>query len=129
MFDRLILDLKDGLDIDSVDNRPITVTRLKECNAIISKGLKEARELKKNQEFGLSRFKALGGEKWKESKYIYVISGLQASLYQIDEYIIQALGVVKLVCKYIALLQRSITAIHDSENGEIDISEQRNMLL
>lgn len=36
---------------------------------------------------------------------------------------------MKQVCKYIALLQRSITAIHDSENGEIDISEQRNMLL
>lgn len=63
MFDRLILDLKDGLDIDSLDNRSITVTRLKECNAIISKGLKEAREPKKNQEFGLSCFKALGGEK------------------------------------------------------------------
>lgn len=36
---------------------------------------------------------------------------------------------MKQVCKYIALLQRSITAIHDSENGEIDISEQRNVLL
>ena len=98
-FSSLILDLKDGLEIDCLEKCPITVARLKQCNTIISKRLQEARELKKNQEFGLSRFKTLGGEKWKESKYVYAISGLQASLYEIKEYIRRALGVVKQVCR------------------------------
>ena len=89
--------------------------------------MQEARELKKNPEFGLSRFEALGDEKWKASKYVYAISGLRASLCQIDEYITQALGVVSM--QIIALLEVSITAIPDSETRAIDISAQENMLL
>ena len=128
-FNSLILDLKDGLEIDKSDQRPITVTRLKECNTIISKRLQEARQLKKNQEFGLCRFKTLGGEKWKESKYIYAISGLQASLFEIKEYITHALGVIKHICRYIALLEGTDMSFHSTVAGRVDISTQDNMLL
>ena len=64
-FNNLILDLKDGLETDLSDKRPIIVTRLKQCNTIISKRLHEARQLKKNQEFGFSRFKTLGARNGK----------------------------------------------------------------
>lgn len=45
----------------------------------ISKRIKNERELQYKQEFGLQKFKTMGGEKWRDSKYVYVISSLYAS--------------------------------------------------
>lgn len=45
----------------------------------ISKRIKNGRELQYKQEFGLQKFKTMGGEKWRDSKYVYVISSLYAS--------------------------------------------------
>lgn len=45
----------------------------------ISKRIKNGRELQYKQKFGLQKFKTMGGEKWRDSKYVYVISSLYAS--------------------------------------------------
>ena len=125
-FSGILLDLKDGLDFDICEKRLITASRLKECCTVISTRLKESRELKKNQEYGLSHFKSLGGENWKESKYVYAISGLQASIYQLKDYIEEALKLIIGFCRCIAALEGASSTFAESKT--IDISYQENML-
>ena len=127
VFAGILMDLKDGLELDLNEKQPIISTRLKECCSVISGRLKDSRELKTRQEYGLSHFKSLGGEKWKESKYVYAISGLQASIYQLNDYIRQALEINKCLCKYIGVLECSIATV--AETQTVDIAYQKNMLM
>jgi hypothetical protein len=53
---------------------------LKESVQILGARLQECRELSSRQRMGMEKFKSMAGPNWKESRYIYVISGLQASL-------------------------------------------------
>lgn len=43
--------------------------------------IQERRLLMSRQQFGLNKFMAIAGNNWRESRYVYVISGLQASLF------------------------------------------------
>ena len=54
---------------------------------------------------------------------------MQASLYEIKEYITHALGVVKHICRYIALLDGASSSFHNTEARTVDILTQDNMLL
>lgn len=42
--------------------------------------IKEARDIKAKQEYGLEKLKERAGPEWKSSKYVYAISGIQAFL-------------------------------------------------
>lgn len=52
--------------------------------AIIGR-LENARKLQLKHTFGLKKYSAIGGKNWRKSKYVYAISNLHASLYQIRE--------------------------------------------
>ena len=119
IFQTIILDLKDGLEVES--------SRLLECCTVLSYRIKEARELVQKQEYGLKRFMDLGGEKWRETKYMYAISVFHASLHQIKEFLKNALCVIKSLCTHMSALQQSQAAIADGNS--VDISFQSNMLM
>jgi hypothetical protein len=75
---------------------------------IVSKRLKECKELALRQKLGLEKFKTMGGERWKESKYVYVISALQASIFQIRDLIRDAVGVITDVFHFLAYMSNSM---------------------
>ena len=49
---------------------PELTDNLKNCISILSKRNQECRELEVRQQFGLTKFTNLAGEKWRESKYV-----------------------------------------------------------
>ena len=102
------------------------LNRLKECVQILGTRLQECRELSCRQRMGMEKFKSMAGPNWKESCYVYVISGLQASLYQIQEFISDTLNAINMCMMFICQLQNShedyISAAH------LDLSYQRNLL-
>ena len=57
------------------------------------------RDLKKKQEFGLDKLKGRAGSLWKESKYICAISGIQAFLYRVKQFIKTTLGNIGNLCE------------------------------
>ena len=75
---------------------------------IVSKRLKECKELALRQKLGLEKFKTMDGERWKESKYVYVISALQASIFQIRDLIRDAVGVITDVFHFLAYMSNSM---------------------
>ena len=74
--------------------KEILLNRLKKCVQILGTRLQECRELPCRQRMGMEKFKSMAGPNWKESRYVYVISGLQASLYQIQEFISDTLNAI-----------------------------------
>jgi hypothetical protein len=75
---------------------------------------------------GMDKFKKMAGSSWRESRYIYVISGLQASLYQISEFVSDSMSAIKAILRFIADLQN--TRIDFCSRTTVDLSYQRNML-
>ena len=45
--------------------------------SLLSNTIKEGRQLALKQACGLKKLKGMAGENWKQSRYVYVISGLQ----------------------------------------------------
>lgn len=93
----------------------------------ISKRIKDGRELQYKQEFGLQKFKTMGGEKWRESKYVYVISSLQASLFQLKEFTANPLCVINEMGKLVSAMHPSCMSLYPKIN-KIDLSFQTNIL-
>ena len=60
------------------DMEESVVSDLKNVVTLLSNTIKEGKQLALKQAFGLKKFKRMAGENWKESRYVYVISGLQA---------------------------------------------------
>lgn len=54
---------------------------------MIGKRMQQVRELKSREEFGLNKFLALGGEKWRKSKYVQAISALHTLFYRLNEFV------------------------------------------
>jgi hypothetical protein len=52
---------------------------------MISLRIKDLRHTECTKKASLKKLKDLGGPDWRQSKYVYVISGLQASLFEISE--------------------------------------------
>jgi hypothetical protein len=93
--------------------KPDLAAKLRESVTMIGKRIQEARDLKSRQEFGLNKFVALGGEKWRESKYIYAISALHTSLYRLNEFLSTALSTSYRLCRATTLLSKPICSLVD----------------
>ena len=108
------------------DNKHTLMDMLRALIYLLTVRLKEVRDLKNKQEFGLEKLKERAGSLWKESKYIYAISGIQAFLYKVRQCIKTTLGNIGNLCE----LGASI-----SEQGynfcviDMDPSNQQNMFL
>jgi hypothetical protein len=108
-------ELKDNLNIieelklsSESDNNHLCKEKIMKTFLIVSKRLKECKELALRQKLGLEKFKTMGGERWKESKYVYVISALQASIFQIRDLIRDAVGVITDVFHFLAYMSNSM---------------------
>jgi hypothetical protein len=88
---------------------PEIVPKLNSTVNTISLRLAETRDLAVRQTFGLNKFKRMGGDNWKDSRYVYVISGLQASLYRLGEFSRDALTTIGNLLSLSSNIQRSIS--------------------
>lgn len=84
--------------------------------------IQESRLLMSRQQFGLNKCMAIAGNNWRESRYVYVISGLQASLFNSKNSLndISALG------SFVSIAQKAVSLYHDV--NAIDRSYQQNLL-
>ena len=57
---------------------------------LISKYIQEINELKGNKEYVLNKFIERGGKDWRQSKFMYVISAIQAFIFDIERFISNA---------------------------------------
>lgn len=76
------------------DDKHLTKLQMDAAVTVVGFRLKESRELAFRQRFGMEKFKAMAGPAWRDSRYVYVISSLQASLFQLKELTIETLLVV-----------------------------------
>lgn len=89
--------------------------------------LKEGRHLKKKQEFGLEKLKERAGSEWKTSKYVYAISGIQAFLYRVRQFIQVTLSNIGKLCEIGSEINEKQSDFRVS--GEVDPTVQQNMFL
>ena len=110
----------------SQDNKHAIIDMLRALIYLLTVRLKKVRDLKTKQEFGLEKLKERAGSLWKESKYIYAISGIQAFLYRVRQFIKTTLGNIGNLCELGAKLS-------EQDNNfcahELDPSKQQNMFL
>ena len=59
---------------------------------------RDAWDLKMKQTIGVKKLLALGGDTWRNSKYQYATSGLQASLYQLSSLLQSTLSTIGTLC-------------------------------
>lgn len=93
----------------------------------ISSRLQDTRDLVVRQTFGLNKFKGMGGDNWKESRYVYVISGLQASLYRLSEFSRNALTTIRHMLSYSSYIQQSISPY--AVDNHVNFSVQQNIAM
>ena len=94
--------------------------------AVVSSRLKDSRELSFRQELGMNKFRAMAGPSWRDSRYVYVISGLQASLFQLKEFKTETVTVVNTLLYIISCLHDPVSEYVLGK--EVDQAYQQNML-
>lgn len=72
----------------------------------------------------------MSGEKWRDSKYVYVISSLQASLFQLKEFTANFHFVINEMGKLVSAMHPSCMSLYPKINkiNKIDLSFQTNIL-
>lgn len=70
--------------------------------------IQESRLLMSRQQFGLNKFMAIAGNNWRESRYVHVISGLQASLFQHKEFIKNSLNDISAFGSFVSIAQKAV---------------------
>ncbi|KAK3085496.1 hypothetical protein FSP39_004241 [Pinctada imbricata] len=93
---------------------------------ILSTRIQKCRDLKNRQEYGLQKFLNLGGTNWRDSKYVYAISSLQASLYQIRQFIKNALDEISNICRILSGLKSPLCEFESQV--VVDATFKTNML-
>ena len=92
----------------------------------MSARIQDSRNLISKQKFGLNKFITLAGENWRDSRYVYVISGLQASLFQLKEFLQNSLNSISSYGIFISSIENAVSTYHEST--ELDKSYQQNLL-
>jgi hypothetical protein len=101
------------------------VEKLRRLVVILSGRIKDARELKLKQDHALEKFRKFGGQDWRTSRYCFSISGIQTSLFQIQLFVKQALGVIGSLCHYGSNIVSSSSFV---EENVVDSSFQDNLV-
>lgn len=68
----------------------------------------------------------MAGDDWRNSKYIYAISSLQASLYQLNEFISNSLKSITSITASAAFLTPHVSEI--TVGDTVDASYQKNLI-
>lgn len=102
------------------------IDKLQNIVTFVSSRLKDLRHLVLKQQFALKKFLKEGGPDWRNSKYIYAISSIQAQLFQLQR------SVKKLLCVNNSLLSigASINGASDKYTSALtaDLFSQRNII-
>lgn len=102
------------------------IDKLQNIVTFVSSRLKDLRHLVLKQQFALQKFLKEGGPDWRNSKYVYAISSIQAQLFQLQS------SVKKLLCVNNSLLSigASINGASDKYTSAltVDLFSQRNII-
>jgi hypothetical protein len=113
---------------DSVSEQEKTELSEKVQNAIqvVGERAKECKELAIRQKMGLVKFKSMAGENWRDSKFVFVISELQASLFQLKELVENSLVTTSAMLESTSILLG--TYQNYAKENVVDISYQMNAI-
>ena len=112
------------------DNNQKNIANMFKTNfSSISQVIIEVRELKRKREYAKGKLIERGGEtNWRESKFVYAISGIIAFFHDVEEYLKKAAGVLKEICQCISYLNRAryitgYTVILSANESHVEISD------
>lgn len=99
--------------------------KVKDVIRELSKRTQDAREMKLRQTFGLKKLLAISGDTWRDSKYQYAISGMQASIYQLTGFLESTLSTVGALSLCVCFLNGTETLY--CRGSEVNASLQGNL--
>jgi hypothetical protein len=108
------------------ENSQVIMSTMTSIIKALSNRIQESRSLMSKQQFSLKKFMNIAGDDWRESRYVYVISALQASLFQLKEFIRNSLNINSAFGVTISKLGNAVSLFEESD--ELDRSYQCNML-
>ena len=73
----------------------------------LSKNVQNVRKIRTQKEYAKTKFLDQGGTDWRQSKFVYVISAINAFLYEIGNFLTKYLEVLDTICLHIAALNKS----------------------
>ena len=124
---RYVQEMKDiALDITNDTVKANLHSKMKMLITILFHRIKDARNLQVKQLYGLEKLKERAGPEWKTSKYVFAISGIQAFIYRVKDFIRRTLCVIGLLCNIGSNMQHDINYVSSSE---IDPQFQSNLFL
>jgi hypothetical protein len=82
-------------------------TDLKQKYKLISTYIQEINEIKEKKEYALNKFMERGGKDWRQSKFTYVISAIQAFLFDIQKFISNATDMLEIISRKLVVMQGS----------------------
>ncbi|KAK7112287.1 hypothetical protein V1264_011760 [Littorina saxatilis] len=103
----------------------LTHTDIQNAVHLISVRIKELRQMACLKTEGVKKFKALGQPDWRTSKYVFVISSLQSSLFEIAATIQTSLKNTDQLCHLAAKLQGT-DHLYCLGNGTLHMQDQNN---
>ena len=77
------------------------------CLKILSSKAHNIRTIQSKKEYARKKFIESGGDDWHKSKYVYVISALNAYLYEIDSYLTKHMAILDDICYGLSVLSGS----------------------
>lgn len=99
--------------------------KVKDVIRELSKRNQNAREMKLRQTFGLKKLLAISGDTWRDSKYQYAISGMQASIYQLTGFLESTLSTIMALSLCVCFFNGTETLY--CRGAEVNGSQQGNL--
>ncbi|KAK7092212.1 hypothetical protein V1264_008000 [Littorina saxatilis] len=103
----------------------LTYKEVQNAVQVVSTRIRELREMACLKEQGVIKFKSLGHPDWRTSKYVFVISSLQSSLFEIAATVKACLDTTDKLCQISAKLQDA-DQLYCLGERPLDLQHQRN---
>ena len=110
-----------------VDEHVHLSEKLQSVLLVITGRIGEVRLLHLQRALSLDKFPKLGGDNWRQSKFIYVISSIQTSLYQIREFITNWMSCMKALIWCICTVRGSVQEL--AMGTHVDMTTQINLYM
>ena len=105
-----VLKLEDGsIEIGNLSSETKALMKHTLLHSLVylSENAQNVRKIRKQKEYAKNKFLDQGGKDWRQSKFVYVISAMNAFLYEIENFLSKYLEVLDKICQYIAVLNQS----------------------
>ncbi|XP_045199092.2 uncharacterized protein LOC123553445 [Mercenaria mercenaria] len=101
-------DLNDNVNNLTDEEKEQVINDLKLTHKKVSMNLKEAREIKEKKEYARKKFEERGGKDWRNGKFVFVISAIDAFVYELNQYIDNSFNIISDICNCLAYIQNSL---------------------